>query len=74
MSTKNSIVIGENFHLYFDDGLDSVHKNVHVSITDPSTYLIERTNQCLPAATISIKVKDMDQIALAWIKERGILE
>lgn len=73
MSTKTSIAAGDNYHFYIDAMFKPEPEEVFISVTNPSTCTVESNHNCIVQATITITVKDMDKIALAWIKERNLI-
>ena len=72
MSTKTSLAAGDNYHFYVDIFLDSKCEEVFLAVNNPSMYSVEYVNKGVHQATVAVAPADMDEIALAWIKERKL--
>jgi len=72
MSIKTPIASNEKFSFYHEAFLDDSIHDVLISVTNPSECNIEKSPNSGISATISLSVKDMDSIAIAWIKERKL--
>lgn len=75
MSTKASITGGERHHLYFHEYLDEEPKNVFLEITRPSEFSVYKESTrdgVYDNLVVEIPSEVMDDIAIAWIKKRGL--
>lgn len=72
MSTKIPIASDDNFTFYHESLFDNEISEVIISTTNSSECCIERISTGDLSTRISLTSKDMDKIAIAWIKERKL--
>ncbi|ROT94750.1 hypothetical protein EB809_18755 [Marinobacter sp. R17] len=75
MSTKASITGGERHHLYFEELLSEHPKSVFLEITSPSEFRVTKETykgSSTDNLVVEIPSETMDEIAIAWIKQRGL--
>ena len=75
MSTKASITAGSDHHLYFEEFLDDAPRNVFLELTNPREFSIARDyfhGKTTENLIVEIPSEVMDDIAIAWIKKRGL--
>jgi len=76
MSTKASISSSDKHHLYEDLFLDVIAGTVWLEITNPTEFRVQREDcgegKSYETVTVEIPDETMDQIAIDWIKKRGL--
>lgn len=75
MSTKGSICSGSKYHLYFQELLSENPKSVFLELEEPLEFRVEKETfrgKSRDFLVVEIQSEDMDQIAVAWIKQRKL--
>lgn len=75
MSTKASITGGKQHHLYFQEYLGSEPKAVFFELAGPSEFSVTKETtrkDVIDNLVVEIPAEIMDDIAIAWIKQRKL--
>ncbi|MEQ6884136.1 hypothetical protein [Salicola sp. Rm-C-2C1-2] len=75
MSTKASIAAGERYHLYHQVYLGSEPESVFLEINQPTEFSVAKetmAERMIDSLSVEIPAEDMDAIAIAWVKKRGL--
>ncbi|MEH6628505.1 MAG: hypothetical protein V7739_18860 [Motiliproteus sp.] len=73
MSIKNDISYSETYRFYHETLFDDEIQEVCLELTEPTLFVVDKqtANQQL-TVTIGLSSEEMDQIAIAGIKERHL--
>lgn len=75
MGTKVSITAGERYHVYHQLHLGSEPESVFLEINQPAEFSVAKettAEHMIESLSVEIPAEDMDAIAIAWIKKRGL--